>query len=319
MDLTLQWWKNGDDWLRHSRDTLISIVWHKNNSVQLWHALSNMQIHKSTVYKGCSIILWPKVEAKVLYSCNLARVQIYSIDEYTESFEAITFLVFLLQIIKHSYSSKPWKWKKQMDKIRHRVVIPYLCLKVLTSKQVHQDMDATLGEDCPFIQHGKKWDGEFKHGRESPKDDPAQEDCKMPDFGRIFPFSLSKSRRLGTTNWLWLCGPLWDRAGLWNTGFKPCCHQSVYMSLSKILSLKCLILCVSTEHTLLVVAVCVFRSFWLECPVETQPGNKFTECHTATEHPLTTISWGGFCRTALGNCSQQKHKQLLRALPSVAR
>ena len=43
---------------------------------------------------------------------------------------------------------------------------------------------------------------------------------------------------------------------------------------------------VSTEHTLSVVAVCL-GSFRLECPVETQTGNKFTERHMATEHPLT--------------------------------
>ena len=64
---------------------LILIEWHKNISVQLWCASSNMQIHKSTVYEGCSISLQPKVEADVPYSCNLACEQIYSIDEYTES------------------------------------------------------------------------------------------------------------------------------------------------------------------------------------------------------------------------------------------
>ena len=51
----------------------------------LWHASSNMQIEKSTVYKGCSINSRPKVEADILYSFNLVRVQIYSIDEYTAS------------------------------------------------------------------------------------------------------------------------------------------------------------------------------------------------------------------------------------------
>ena len=70
---------------RRSRDMLILIEWHKNISVQLWHASSNMQIHKSTVYEGCSISLQPKVEADVLCNCNLARVQIYSLDEYIES------------------------------------------------------------------------------------------------------------------------------------------------------------------------------------------------------------------------------------------
>ena len=63
----------------------ISIEWHKNVSVQLWHASSNMQIQKSTKYEGCSVSSRPKVEADVLYRYNLARVQIYSIDEYTTS------------------------------------------------------------------------------------------------------------------------------------------------------------------------------------------------------------------------------------------
>ena len=64
---------------------LISIEWHKNISVQQWHASSSMQIHKSTVYEGCLKGSLPKVVADVLYSCKLARVQIYSINENTES------------------------------------------------------------------------------------------------------------------------------------------------------------------------------------------------------------------------------------------
>ena len=52
---------------------------------KLWHASLNMQIHKSTVYEGCLISSRPKVEADVPYSCKLARLQIYSIDENTES------------------------------------------------------------------------------------------------------------------------------------------------------------------------------------------------------------------------------------------
>ena len=55
MDLPLQCWKNGDNWKRCSIDMLISIEWHKNISVQLWHVSSNMQIQKSTVYEECSI------------------------------------------------------------------------------------------------------------------------------------------------------------------------------------------------------------------------------------------------------------------------
>ena len=69
---------------RRSSDMLILIELHNNNSIQLWHASSNMQIHKSTVYEGFSISLQPKVEADALYNCNLVPVQIYSIYEYTE-------------------------------------------------------------------------------------------------------------------------------------------------------------------------------------------------------------------------------------------
>ena len=64
---------------------LIVIEWHKNISVQTVACIVIMQIHKSTVYEGCLINSRPKVEAAVLYSCKLVRLQIYSIDENTES------------------------------------------------------------------------------------------------------------------------------------------------------------------------------------------------------------------------------------------
>ena len=38
-----------------------------------------MQIHKSTMYEGCLISSRPKVQADVLYSCKLTRLQIYFI------------------------------------------------------------------------------------------------------------------------------------------------------------------------------------------------------------------------------------------------
>ena len=64
---------------------LISTEWHKNISIQQWHESSSMQIYKSTVYEECSISLQSKVEADVQYSCKLACVQIYSINENTEN------------------------------------------------------------------------------------------------------------------------------------------------------------------------------------------------------------------------------------------
>ena len=81
---------------------LILIGWHKTFLSELWHASSNMQIHKSTGYKGCLISLRPKVEDDVLYSCKLARLQIYSTDENTESLKLTISSFFLLRIIKHS-------------------------------------------------------------------------------------------------------------------------------------------------------------------------------------------------------------------------
>ena len=45
------------------------------------------------------------------------------------------------------------------DKISHRADIYYLGLKGLTPKQVHQDMEATLGEDAPSYSMVKKWAG----------------------------------------------------------------------------------------------------------------------------------------------------------------
>ena len=110
------------------------------------------------------------------------------------------FLVFLLQIIKHSYPSRPWKWKK-MDKIRHRAVICYLGVKGLTPKQVHQDMEATLGEDTPLNSMVQKWPGEFKRGRESLEDAPTRKTTQCLILS-TFPFS--RSRRLETANWLCL-------------------------------------------------------------------------------------------------------------------
>ena len=50
--------------------------------------LSNCGIHRQTCrfkYDQCSKSLRRKVEADVLYTCNLAPVQIYSIDEHPAS------------------------------------------------------------------------------------------------------------------------------------------------------------------------------------------------------------------------------------------
>ena len=61
----------------------------------------------------------------------------------------------------------------KMDKIWHRDVIKYLQKKELTTKDIHADMVATLGDDAPALSTVKKWAAEFKkQGRTSLEDDP---------------------------------------------------------------------------------------------------------------------------------------------------
>ena len=64
---------------------LILIEWHKNISVKIVACIVKHADPQITVYEGCLISSRPKVEADVLYSWKLACLQIYSIDENTES------------------------------------------------------------------------------------------------------------------------------------------------------------------------------------------------------------------------------------------
>ena len=60
-----------------------------------------------------------------------------------------------------------------MDTISHRVVICYLGLNGLTSKEIFKkNMVITLGEDAPSYSMVKKWAAEFKRDRASLEDDP---------------------------------------------------------------------------------------------------------------------------------------------------
>ena len=58
-----------------------------------------------------------------------------------------------------------------MDNIRYRAVIRYLGLKGLTPKHIFEDMVVTVGENAPSYSMVKKWDAEFKRGRDSLEDD----------------------------------------------------------------------------------------------------------------------------------------------------
>ena len=58
-----------------------------------------------------------------------------------------------------------------MDKKESRAVIKYLHKKGMKTKEIHDDMVKTLGEDSPCYSTVKKWVADFKRGRESTDDD----------------------------------------------------------------------------------------------------------------------------------------------------
>ena len=60
----------------------------------------------------------------------------------------------------------------KIDKIWQRGIIKYLQKKGLTPKDIHAHIVATLGNDAPALSTVKKWEAEFKKGRESLEDDP---------------------------------------------------------------------------------------------------------------------------------------------------
>ena len=171
---------------------LISIEWHKNICVQLGMHRQKCRSTNQQCIRG----VFNKFAAYGRSQCptNLLNWCIYC------KFEAITISCFSVSdIYKHSYPSRPWKWKKN-DKIRHRVIIRYLDLKGLTTKQVHQDMEATLGEDTLLYSMVKKWAGEFKRSRESLENDPRPGRLHNVQFCLFFHFQGPK--RFETANWL---------------------------------------------------------------------------------------------------------------------
>ncbi|XP_011873175.1 PREDICTED: histone-lysine N-methyltransferase SETMAR-like [Vollenhovia emeryi] len=59
-----------------------------------------------------------------------------------------------------------------MDKLEVRAVIKYFVKKGLSAKNIHTDMQNTLGNFAPSFSTVSKWTAEFKRGRESLEDDP---------------------------------------------------------------------------------------------------------------------------------------------------
>ena len=59
-----------------------------------------------------------------------------------------------------------------MEKSELRAVIKYSNLKKLPPKKMYDDMVNTLGDSAPSYTMVKKWEAEFKRGRQSIEDDP---------------------------------------------------------------------------------------------------------------------------------------------------
>ena len=59
-----------------------------------------------------------------------------------------------------------------LDKIELRVVIKYQFLKGKSPKEIHQDMQETLGSDAVSYSLVKKWVSRFKMGQNDIQDDP---------------------------------------------------------------------------------------------------------------------------------------------------
>nr|XP_032516743.1 uncharacterized protein LOC116769685 [Danaus plexippus plexippus] len=58
-----------------------------------------------------------------------------------------------------------------MEKNEIRAVIKYLCLKKMSTKDIHSDLEETLGESAPPYSTVARWAKEFKLGRTSTEDE----------------------------------------------------------------------------------------------------------------------------------------------------
>lgn len=86
-----------------------------------------------------------------------------------------------------------------MDKNEKRAVIKYLFLKGMSSKDIHDDMLGTLGEDAPSYSAVKSWIAEFKRGRISTADELRSgrpKDATTAENIQAVQELLSKDRRL---------------------------------------------------------------------------------------------------------------------------
>ncbi|XP_037869031.1 uncharacterized protein LOC119628955 [Bombyx mori] len=58
-----------------------------------------------------------------------------------------------------------------MEKNEVRAVIKYLCIKKLTTQDIHCDLEATLGESAPPYSTVARWASQFRVGRTSTEDE----------------------------------------------------------------------------------------------------------------------------------------------------
>ncbi len=104
----------------------------------------------------------PKVERDELCSSRLMHMQSDPLSGGVDSLKFVKSVVFLFQVDGNFLSALSEKIDTSL-----RAVDLFLCLGSL-DKRVHEDMWATLGGGCPFLQHGeekgcwiKTWQGEM--------------------------------------------------------------------------------------------------------------------------------------------------------------
>ena len=59
----------------------------------------------------------------------------------------------------------------KMDKFEIRVAIKYFYKKGMLPKEIHEDFMETLGKESPSYNTVKKWEAEFKRGRQTVEDE----------------------------------------------------------------------------------------------------------------------------------------------------
>ena len=78
-----------------------------------------------------------------------------------------------------------------MEKIEKRAVIKYFFIKGMSTKEIHDDIFVTLGDDGPSYSFVKNWVDEFKRGRSSVVDEHRSGCLKMQQVLKTFRLSMT--------------------------------------------------------------------------------------------------------------------------------